>query len=217
MRQPTLTTHPRHLAARAAGRAVTLIEMMVVIALAALIISLAAPSFSEYIVTQRVRSVHAQLATDLQYARSEAVARGSFVGVRFQFTTGSTGASCYVIFSRPEPGPTNPVSCDCLAAPGLRCAANPGVTTELRTVTIPNELRVNLRLGPSQPDTMNYDPRTGALKFQPIDETILVAQGFIVDTSADADRKLRVVVKPSGRPELCAPTGSTLGGTPCAP
>lgn len=217
MAAPARLRPPRRLAARAASRAVTLIEMMIVIALAALIIGLAAPSFSDYIVTQRVRSLHAQLATDLQFARSEAVGRGAFVSVRFQFTTGATGASCYVIFTRPEPGPTNPVNCDCLAAPGLRCAANPAETSEVRTVTIPNELRVNMRIGTGQPDTMTYDPRTGGLKFPPSDEAILVAQGFIVDTAADAERKLRVVVKPSGRPELCAPPGTVLGGTACTP
>jgi len=198
-------------------RAVSLVELMIVVAIAALIIGLAAPSFSDYIVTQRVRSVHAQLATDLQFARSEAVSRGSFVSVRFQFTTGPTGASCYVIYTRPDPSSSNLITCDCLAAPGARCAAFPAETTEVRTVTVPNQLNVNLRVAAGQPDNMTFDPRTGGLKFTALDVAILSVTGFLVSTSADAERTLRAVVNGSGRANLCTPAGSTLGGTACPP
>jgi type IV fimbrial biogenesis protein FimT len=197
-------------------RALSLVELMVVVAIAAIIIGLAAPSFSDYIVTQRVRSVHAQLATDLQFARSEAVSRGSFVSVRFQFTTGASGASCYIVFTRPDPS-LNAVTCDCLAAPGARCASSPTDTTEIRTVTVPNELQVNLRVASGQPDTMTFDPRTGGLKFTALDVAILSVTGFQVNTSADTERTLRAVVNGSGRANLCTPSTSTLGGTTCAP
>ncbi len=208
---------PRHLAARAAMRALSLVELMVVVAIAAIIIGLAAPSFSDYIVTQRVRSVHAQLATDLQFARAEAVSRGTFVSVRFQFTTGPTGASCYTIFTRPDPTTSNLITCDCLAAPGARCAAFPTETTEVRTVTVPNELQVNLRVATGQPDLMTFDPRTGGLKFTALDVAILSVDGFQVSTSADTGRTLRAIVNGSGRANLCTPSTSTMGGTACAP
>lgn len=206
---------PRHLGTRAAMQAFSLIELMVVVAIAAIIIGLAAPSFTDYIVTQRLRSVHAQLATDLQFARSEAVSRGAFVSVRYQFTTGPTGASCYVIFTRPDPADSTPVSCDCLAAPGARCASSPTDTSEVRTVTVPNSLQVNLRVASGQPDTLTFDPRTGGLKFTPLDVAILSVTGFVIDTSADTTRSLRAVVNGSGRANLCTPTGSSLGGQAC--
>lgn len=208
---------PRHLAARAAMRALSLVELMVVVAIAAIIIGLAAPSFSDYIVTQRVRSVHAQLATDLQFARAEAVSRGSFVSVRFQFTTGASGASCYIIYTRPDPTTSNLLTCDCLAAPGLRCAAYPSDTSEIRTVTVPNELQVNLRVASGQPDIMTFDPRTGGLKFTALDVAILSVTGFQVNTSADTERTLRAVVNGSGRANLCTPSTSKLGGSTCTP
>jgi type IV fimbrial biogenesis protein FimT len=218
MRFPTnrLRTPP-HLAGRAAMRAVSLVELMIVIAVAAIIIGLAAPSFSEYILTQRVRSVHAQLATDLQFARAEAVSRGSFVSVRYQFTTGPTGASCYVIFTRPDPASSNATACDCLAPEGSRCAAFPTTTTEVRTVTVPNSLKVNLRVAAGQPDTLTFDPRTGGLRFTPLDVAILSVTGYQVNTSADSARTLRAVVNGSGRATLCTPTGGTLGGAACPP
>jgi type IV fimbrial biogenesis protein FimT len=164
---------PQHLAARAATRAVSLVELMIVVAVAAIIIGLAAPSFSDYILTQRVRSVHAQLATDLQFARAEAVSRSAYVSVRFQFTTGDSGASCYIIFTRPDPTSSNSITCNCLDAPGSRCSTHPTVTTEVRTVTVPNSLKVNLRVAEGQPDTMTFDPRTGGLKFTPVDVAVL--------------------------------------------
>ena len=205
-------------ARRAAG--LTLIELMVVVAIAVIILGLAAPSFSEYIVTQRLRSIHAQLATDLQLARSEAVARSAFVSVRFQEVTGSGGMTCYVIFTRrdptvavPAPGTTD--TCDCTAAPGSRCDSHPTTTTEVRTVTIPRDLKVGVRTPVGQPSTVSFDARTGALRVPTADTTILVASGFQVDTSADSSRSLRAVIRPSGRAELCTPTGSKLGGTLC--
>jgi type IV fimbrial biogenesis protein FimT len=196
-------------------RAVSLIELMVVIAVGALIIGLAAPSFTDYIVTQRVRSVHAQLATDLQFARSEAISRNTFVSVRFQFTTGATGASCYIIFTRPEPDSGNPVTCDCLAVPASRCATSPATTTEVRTVTVPNELSVNIRMESGLGDTVTFDPRSGGLKVNPLDYSISEIPEFSLATSAASDRRLLAIINASGRANLCTPSGSRLGGTSC--
>ena len=197
-------------ARRAAG--LTLIELMVVVAIAVIILGRAAPSFSEYIVTQRLRSIHAQLATDLQFARSEAVARSAFVSVRFQEGTG--GMTCYVIFTRPDPT-SGADTCDCTQNPGSRCNTHPTTTTEIRTVTIPAELKVSVRTPSGQTDTLTFDARAGTLRFPPSDSAIIVNSGFQVESSADATRALRATVSPAGRAELCTPTGSKLGGSPC--
>lgn len=199
-------------ARRAAG--LTLIELMVVVAIAVIILGLAAPSFSDYIVTQRLRSLHAQLATDLQFARSEAVARSAFVSVRFQEMTGSGGMTCYVIFTRPDPT-SGADTCDCTQNPGSRCNTHPTTTTEIRTVTIPSELKVSVRTPSGQTDTLTFDARAGTLRFPPSDSAIIVSSGFQVESSADATRALRAAVSPAGRAELCTPAGSKLGGSPC--
>ena len=200
-------------ARRAAG--LTLIELMVVVAIAVIILGLAAPSFSEYIVTQRLRSIHAQLATDLQLARSEAVARSAFVSVRFQEVTGAGGLTCYVIFIRPEPTTTSTDTCSCTAAPGARCNTHPTTTTELRTVTIPGELKVRVRKTAGPTDTITFDARTGMFIFPGADDVDTASIQYEVETSADASRVLRAAVNPSGRAMSCTPAGSKLGGTPC--
>jgi type IV fimbrial biogenesis protein FimT len=193
----------------------TLIELMVVVAVTAIILGLAAPSFSDYIVTQRLRSIHAQLATDMQLARSEAVARSAFVSVRFQEVAGTGGLTCYIIFIRPEPTTTSTDTCICTAAPGARCSSHPTTTTELRAVTIPGELKVRVLRTVGPTDTITFDPRTGMFIFPGADDVSADSIQYELETSADASRVLRAVVNPSGRAMSCTPSGSTLGGSPC--
>lgn len=208
---------------RRPGSGFSLVELMIVIAVAALIIGLAAPSFSEYIVTQRVRSVQAQLVTDLQYARSEAAARGRFVGVQFQYRAGSgeNAGSCYIIFARElHPATTNPYVCQCFDPEGSRCLL--AQTVELRRVLIPNELKVTVRVPPSieaaETGTWRpvayFDPTNGA--YLPGNSSPSeLSTDFKITTQADAARALRSVVVPVGRLTLCTPSGSNLGGPPC--
>lgn len=57
----------------------TLVEMMFVIVILAVLLSLAAPSFSELAKSQQVRSVAVDLHADITLARSEAIKRGAQV------------------------------------------------------------------------------------------------------------------------------------------
>ena len=52
-----------------------MIELMVVVALVAIVLSLAAPSFKTFLMKKRVEGAMSELSTDLQFARSEAVSR----------------------------------------------------------------------------------------------------------------------------------------------
>lgn len=63
------------------SRGFTLIEMMVVMAVFALMLSLAAPSFSQMIKAQRVRTFSSDLFNDILFARSEAIKRNAPVVV----------------------------------------------------------------------------------------------------------------------------------------
>jgi type IV fimbrial biogenesis protein FimT len=211
------------------GSGFSLIELMVVVAVAAIIIGLAAPSFSSYILTQRIRSVHAQLVTDLQFARSEAATRGQFVAVQFQHRAGSTDAdgSCYIVFARNTPL-GNPRYCDCFESDGNRCTNTE--TAEIRRVLIPNRLNVSVKVpdaistgfSTSGRALVNFDPRSGGYVIGTGAPTSLIeAQGgFVVTTKADAGdssdlRALRITVNGPGRVALCTPAGSPLGGEAC--
>lgn len=56
---------------------VTLVELLIVIAIAAILVSLAGPSFSDFINRTRQNSVVSQLVGDLNRARSEAIKRNT--------------------------------------------------------------------------------------------------------------------------------------------
>lgn len=65
----------------------TLLELMVVIALSALVVGLAAPAMDQFVARQRLRSASYDLMSDLTLARSESLKRAGAVQV--QPTSGS--------------------------------------------------------------------------------------------------------------------------------
>lgn len=80
----------------------SLIECAIVTAVTALALGAALPSFEEARARRQLEGVAAQLETDLQLARAEAVARNE--PVRVSFARGEAG-SCYWLHTgaRPEP------------------------------------------------------------------------------------------------------------------
>lgn len=59
----------------------TMIELMIVLAVMALLATLVAPSFNEQIARRRLEGVATDLSTDLQFARSQAVSNRSSMQV----------------------------------------------------------------------------------------------------------------------------------------
>ena len=205
------TQHHERRAPRRRVAAFTLIELMVVAALIVIIATLAAPSLRDMILMQRLRGVNAQLVTDLAFARSEAISRGVYVGVRFQSTGGADAMSCYILNTRMSMGAP---LCDCTAAAGSRCT-DVSQTTEIRTVQIPTRESVLLALPAGADEHFTLDPRTGGLKLAPSDFSRYDTSGFVIETFIDSLRKLRTALSVSGRVTVCTPSGSRAGGTPC--
>ncbi len=79
------------------ARGFTLIELMVGLAVAAILVSIAVPSFTNVFTRMRVEGVANELATDLQYARSESIRLRTSValtpdndGLGYQLLDGAT-------------------------------------------------------------------------------------------------------------------------------
>ena len=199
--------------ARSFGHGFTLVELMVVVALIAIILTLVAPSFRDMILMQRLRGINAQVVADVAYARSEAISRGTYIQVRFQSTTGSSGMSCYIIYSRLNSSDTP--QCDCTAAAGSRCPAG---TVEVRTAQMPVSESV-LVTPPAVPAASltfyTIDPRTGGLLLTAGDLPGVPEDEFPIEVFIDASRKFVDSVGLSGRVKVCAPTGSRVGGESC--
>jgi type IV fimbrial biogenesis protein FimT len=190
-------------------RGFTLIELMIVIALVAVIAALAAPSFGDMIKMQRLRGISSQLATDLSFARSEAVSRGSYVQVRVQ---SDTVMSCYTINGYSGTSPTT-VQCDCMQPAGSRCPGSD--STEIKTVQVPASESVKFATGTFQPSVLTFNPRDGNMYVSPNNEDMNMTR-FRVDTEIDSARRIRAQVKQSGRAETCAPSGSTIKMPTCS-
>jgi prepilin-type N-terminal cleavage/methylation domain-containing protein len=188
-------------------RAFTLIELLVAVAVAAIVLTLAVPSFNQFILRQRLKSINAQLITDLQLARSEAVTRGKISRVVFD---SSSTLSCYSIFVL-KPG-SAPVRCDCKQGPGAAC--DPNTAIEIRTVQLPLALGVKVVTRAGVDPAIGFDPVNGGLMTIPTDTRSLQSAPFQVDTELDDTHLMRTWLSPAGRPQVCS-LGDSYGAPAC--
>lgn len=188
-------------------RAFTLLELLITVAVVAVVLTLVVPSFTQFIVRQRLKSVNAQLVTDIQLARSEAVSRGTVGRVVFGTTASLT---CYSIYTL-KPGAA-PVRCDCTQAPGSAC--DPDSAIEVRTVQVPISLGVQIVTAPGVDPAFGFDPVNGGLYTIPTDSRSQPAPPFQIDTEIDTSHLLRTVVGNAGRPTVCS-LGDSYGPPAC--
>ncbi len=209
-----MTKHGR----RPSASGLTLVELVIVVAVLAVLVTLAAPSFRELILTQRLKGIHAQLITDLQFARAEAISRGVVVNVRVQPANVTQPVSCYIIFTDTarnysSSGPSQ--RCNCRLAAGSRCPDVASLTDEIRTVDIPASSSVALSLPLGQTAAVAFDPVTGGMVLTLSETGVGTGNDFTVYSAIDGPRKLAAVVGLSGRPMVCRPTGSTMSEQAC--
>ena len=179
---------------RSTARGFTLIELMVTVAVAAIVLSLAIPSFIGLLARKRVEGTFTELQTDLQLARSEAVARNTPVRVTF-------GSSCYVLHSQPVGA--GATSCSQTAASTIG-----NLATQIKTTQLPAGSAV---LTPQASLTLvEFDPVRGTATW---DGSGTDAQ--IVVSSASGPWQLRASMVVTGRVSTCSPSGSVRGFTSC--
>lgn len=196
-----------HRAANRPGKGgFSLIELMVVVAVTGVLLTLAAPSFYDYLLLQRLRGVHAQLVTDLQFARSEAVARNTVMRIVFRSDDTTT---CYTIFT----SRFNSRRCDCLLGAGAACTL--GETVEVKTDSVPRSRRVTVLPAAGQPNAFAFDPVTGGLISIPQDNPSQPLDSATMAVAIDTARTLHTVVNRAGRTTVCAPVGSTQPEVAC--
>lgn len=172
----------------------TLIELLVVIALVAIVLALAAPSFTSTLARKRLEGVASELATDLHYARSEAMQRSASVGVVF-------GTNCYVIFS---PVNWEGLPPDCASAMGMGA---------LKRVDIDGGTSLNLV--PRTPGTLiAFDP-VGGMAIGGLTGTADYS-GHVDATNGAGNWQIQARVTKVGRVKLCSPNNTiTALATDC--
>jgi type IV fimbrial biogenesis protein FimT len=181
------------MARRASQKGFTLIELLVAIAVAVVLISLAAPSFRGYTAKKKVEGQLAELATDIQFARSEAVSRNQNVRMSF-------GTNCYVIHI-PATSTANSA-----------CAVSGG--TNLRTVQVEDTSTVTMAptgaLTDLIFDTVRGEATLGGLPSTDTQGSVDVQTAVSISSPV----RLRAVISKYGRVQICS-SNSVAGYSAC--
>lgn len=176
------------------SRGFTLIELLVVIAVLALMLTLAAPSFTDFFERYRLRGAADEVVTLLASARAESVMRNRDVAVAF---AGSGAAWCVGAKAKPEPATpgasvVGSETCDCTAPATCTLDAN-------RVLVFNAADFAGVSLG-TAPANLVFSSRSGGLS--PL--------GTTASTSLDSPSgkyRLRLDVSQLGRVTLCVPAG----------
>jgi type IV fimbrial biogenesis protein FimT len=170
-------------------RGLTLIESLVAVAITSVATGVALPGFQQALQKRHLDGAAAQLHTDMQLARSLAVAQNRTL--RISFKTGSYG-SCYVVHS----GSANDCSCDASGVPACSNGAH-----ALRSVNFEATGAVQLR---SNVASMVLDPTKGTVS----------PTGTLQVVGRD-NRAVHLVVNVMGRARLCTPSAGLQGYAAC--
>lgn len=172
------------------SRGFTLVELMITIAIGAILVSLAAPSFRSYLVKKKVEGTLAELANDIQFARSEAVTRNTPVRM-------TLGANCYSV----HPSSATVTASSCTVTAGA----------DIRTVRVQDSASVTLA-GNGGLAWIEFDNVRGTATFSPA-----ATEGAIDVTATGGSPavNLRARITEFGRVQVCSPN-SLAGYSSCS-
>lgn len=181
----------------------TMVELMIGLVVLGVLAAVALPAFQDFRLVQRLKAINAQLVTDMQFARAEAVTRNTILRVTFR---NDTSVTCYSLYTSTDPR----YPCNCLLGAGTAC---PTTATEVRTVVIPRSMSVTVR--PSGTISgFGFDNVTGMIATIPTDNDAEAINNYAILSSIDAARTLRTTVGRTGRPTVCA-SKTSLGAPLC--
>jgi type IV fimbrial biogenesis protein FimT len=183
------TTQQRQ-AARSTQRGITLVELAVVLALIAIIVGIALPSYAAAIERQRLRGVADELEFDTRWARGAAQAAGRPLRLTVQ---SNAAATCYVVHSGDRD------DCDCLSGAGTTSCQ--GGAQAFKTVYLPSSAPIHLK---TNNRSMQFEPRRGVVT--------PTASIEVVTRHGDSIRKIVAI---TGRVRSCSPSGSVSGVPAC--
>lgn len=189
---------------RAVGRrlsagGVTLVELLVGLAIAAILLAIALPSMNEFIARQRVAGVATGLVADLRFARSTQMQTSRPVRLMFNANANET---CYMAHSLIVGG-----GCDCaLAEPPYCVAIGPVVPTEYKTVHLARADGIVVTPAAGTPTELIFDATSSLTRN---------ADRLTIDISGTTGGHLRVLTTATGQPKICSVSGQSGSFTAC--
>lgn len=127
-----MSTRPTR--AHTAARGFSLLELIVTVAIAAIVMSAAVPALHGWVEQQRLAGTAVELSRDLRQARADAVMRAE--GVRFTLQRDEQGRTCYLLHTGAAAdcrcGTAGPAHCDGTAQvlKAVRLDSDPGFALE---------------------------------------------------------------------------------------
>ena len=170
------------------GRGATLVESAITLCIVAVIVSATAPSFKQARERRLLEGIAAQVATDVQFARSLAVARAESVRISFSV---ASGASCYVVHT----GKAS--ACRCAADGAPICT---GTAQPLHTVRLEADLPVQVA---SNSSSIVFDSDKGTVT----PTATVKVQG--------KEAAIHKIVNIMGRVRTCSPAAGMAGYPVC--
>jgi len=168
---------------------VSLIEAMVVVAVTAIVATTAAPGLASFIDGRRLEAAATALAADVQFVRTEAVARNRPIRLSFQ---ASATSSCWVVHTGPA------AQCLCAESGPTVCT---GGAMEIKTVVLGRADRVEVRAN------------VASILFDPLHGTSTPAGTLrLIDPRG---RAVHHIVNVMGRVRSCTPGGAVPGWRAC--
>jgi len=166
----------------------TLIELMITVAIAGILASMAAPSFVGLIERTRVKTAAESIYADLQYTKMQSVKQNNTISLIFTKTSNTIW--CY--------GITDKGGCDCTKA--LADATSCSITengTAILKVTSSSDL-----------NDMQMVSAADDFPFNPIRSTVSNAEV----TVSNGTNTIRILTSGLGRIRYCIPAGDALWG-----
>ena len=181
----------------------TLVELIMVVAVMAILVSMAVPSFSKMMAQKRLSKAAESITSTLQFARSETISRNNSM-----FVDTNAGTSWCVGFVQEDSG-AGITDCDCTikdATANNACfvtTADAASTRLLRRADNDGDTDVNVAFAFTGGTTTRFiSPRATALN------------GTVTLTSSTSGDVAKVVVSRMGRVKICS---ADLGGYPACP
>ena len=168
---------------------VTLVDILITAAVTAATLGSAIPGFDKVLERRHLEGASAQLETDMQLARSLAVAQNRTVRISFSSTA---AGSCYMVYAGKA------ADCHCTAQGATQCAAG---IQPLRSVAFAAGGPVQVR---SNVNSIVFDPTLGTST--PTGTMRLVG---------NHGREVRLVVNIVGRIRACTPSPDLRGYARC--
>lgn len=173
-------------------RGISLIETCVAMAITAIVASAAAPAMQGLVDGRRLDGAATQLATDIQYVRTEAVARNQPVRLSLHHV-GTGSDTCYVIHT----GSAD--DCECTSSTGP--AVCTGDAQQIKTVVLPADRHIVVQAN------------VGSLLFDPLHGTS--SPSGTLRVIGPQGRSVNHMVNVMGRVRSCSPQGGVAGYRAC--